>query len=78
MAERRGWHGGYRRCPKCGAVRLGNEFRRAGKPDFGPDRPTRCPVCGHVGPLLAFPKAEPPGEAEGDGGPHRPAPGADR
>lgn len=53
----------FKRCQECGAVRLASEFKRSpGKPNFGPERPTRCPACGHIGPFLAFVRVEPPAE----------------
>ena len=55
----------WRRCPACGAVRRASEFKRAtGKPDYGPERPTRCPACGHVGPYWSFVASEPPADGE--------------
>jgi hypothetical protein len=51
----------YRRCPACGAARPGADFKRAaGKPDWGLQRPTCCPQCGHVGQLQTFPRVDPP------------------
>jgi uncharacterized Zn finger protein len=59
-------HRKYRRCPTCGAERLAVEFKRAsGKPDYGRERPTRCPACGHVAPQWSFAEVEPPAEGEG-------------
>jgi hypothetical protein len=59
----------YRRCPSCSAVRQAADFKRAtGKPDFGQDRPTRCPECGHVARAWAFHPVAPPARTEGGGG----------
>jgi rubredoxin len=58
----------YRRCPVCAAVRPALDFKRvAGKPDYGPDRPTRCPECGHVGQHQTFTRVDPSADDEGMG-----------
>jgi hypothetical protein len=62
MAERkpRPSEATYRCCPACGVVRPASSFKRAaGKPDYGPERPTRCPDCGHVGQHRTFMRAGP-------------------
>jgi DNA-directed RNA polymerase subunit RPC12/RpoP len=63
----------YRRCAECGAVRLAVEFKRAISPASA--RRSRCPDCGHVGPWWSFTEVERP---EGEGGPLRGDPGAER
>jgi hypothetical protein len=56
----------YRRCPVCGTVRPALDFKRAqGMPNYGVQRPTRCPECEHVGQLQTFTRADPPDRAEG-------------
>lgn len=59
----------YRRCPACSVVRLGTDFKRVtGKPDFGQDRPTGCPECGHIGQHSTFMLVDPPARTEGGEG----------
>ena len=65
MAERKRPPPAHRRCPACSIVRPAAGFRRAtGKRDFGPLRPTRCPVCSHVGQFQTFMRSDPPLRAE--------------
>jgi hypothetical protein len=53
----------YRQCPECQVVlRPASDFRGATGPANAPGQlqNRRCPECGHVAPLLAFPVAERP------------------
>lgn len=60
----------YRRCPQCQAVRQASEFRPAQNRTFALSglQHRRCPVCGHVAPLMGFQIAERPAEPD-EGGP---------
>ena len=51
-----------RRCQQCGVVRPTETFKRAGMTTtvFGNQYRVRCPACGYVAPLWAFPTVELP------------------
>ncbi len=56
----------YHRCPACAVVLAAAEFvmtHPRGRNSSSEQR-VRCPRCGHDAPPLAFPKVEPPAEAE--------------